>query len=106
MGCLEESIRWACKRKTFGTHLINHQLVEMASRVESSQAALDLLTYQMSVMSKEDAQANLGGQTANLKAHSTKLFEYCAREAAQIFGGSSYVQGGQGVKVERLYREV
>ena len=34
------------------------------------------------------------------------MFEYCAREAAQIFGGASYVRGGQGEKVERLYREV
>ena len=27
-------------------------------------------------------------------------------QAAQIFGGASYVRGGQGEKVERLYREV
>ena len=32
--------------------------------------------------------------------------EYCAREAAQIFGGASYVRGGQGERVERMYREV
>lgn len=32
--------------------------------------------------------------------------EYCAREAAQILGGNSYTRGGQGEKVERLYREV
>jgi hypothetical protein len=31
---------------------------------------------------------------------------YCAREAAQIFGGLAYTRGGQGEKVERLYREV
>ena len=47
-----------------------------------------------------------GGATALLKAQSTKTFEFCAREAAQIFGGASYVRGGQGEKVERLYREV
>ena len=29
-----------------------------------------------------------------------------AREASQIFGGLSYTRGGQGEKVERLYREV
>ena len=49
---------------------------------------------------------SLGGATALLKAQSTKTFEFCAREAAQIFGGASYVRGGQGEKVERLYREV
>ena len=57
-------------------------------------------------MTVEEAQTTLGGPTANLKAHSTKVFDHCAREAAQVFGGSSYVRGGQGVKVERLYREV
>ena len=36
----------------------------------------------------------------------TKVMEYCAREAAQIFGGLSYSRGGQGEKVERLNREV
>lgn len=40
------------------------------------------------------------------KAQSTQTFEYCAREAAQIFGGLAYTRGGQGEKVERLYREV
>jgi alkylation response protein AidB-like acyl-CoA dehydrogenase len=48
----------------------------------------------------------LGGDTALLKVQATKTFEYCAREAAQIFGGASYVRGGKGEKVERLYREV
>lgn len=41
-----------------------------------------------------------------LKAQCTKVFEYCAREAAQIFGGLSYTRGGQGERIERLSREV
>ena len=36
----------------------------------------------------------------------SRTFEYCAREASQIFGGSSYVREGRGAVVERLYREV
>ncbi len=47
-----------------------------------------------------------GGPIALLKAQSTQTMEYCAREAAQIFGGLSYSRGGQGERVERLYREV
>ena len=43
---------------------------------------------------------------ALLKAHGSFTFEFCAREAAQIFGGLAYTRGGQGEKVERLYREV
>ncbi len=34
------------------------------------------------------------------------MFEYCAREAQQIYGGLSYVKGGLGATVERLGREV
>jgi hypothetical protein len=48
----------------------------------------------------------LGGETALLKVQATRTFELCAREAAQIFGGNSYVRGGRGEKIERLYREV
>ena len=36
----------------------------------------------------------------------TRTFEFCAREASQILGGSSYVREGKGQTVERLYREV
>ena len=32
--------------------------------------------------------------------------EYCAREAAQIFGGNAYLRSGPGAVVERLGREV
>merc|ERR1711881_722229 len=52
------------------------------------------------------ANVKLGGPTALLKVQCTKVFEYCARESAQIFGGLSYSRGGQGDKVERLNREV
>ena len=48
----------------------------------------------------------MGGQCALLKVQSTVTFEFCAREASQIFGGSSVVREGKGRVVERLYREV
>jgi len=48
----------------------------------------------------------LAGPIALLKAHSTKTMEYCAREAAQIFGGAAYTRSGVGERVERIYREV
>ena len=41
-----------------------------------------------------------------LEVHATQTFEYCAREASQIFGGASYLRSGPGEVVERLYREV
>jgi hypothetical protein len=41
----------------------------------------------MCTMDKKEQQKRLGGPIALLKAQATTVFEYCAREAAQIFGG-------------------
>jgi alkylation response protein AidB-like acyl-CoA dehydrogenase len=86
------------KRKTFGVSLIEHAVIRnklghMIRQCEATHAWL--VTPSL-----------LGGPIALLKAQSTQTFEYCAREAAQIFGGLAYTRGGQGEKVERLYREV
>jgi alkylation response protein AidB-like acyl-CoA dehydrogenase len=67
---------------------------------------MEVLIYQTKTMPVEQQMLRLGGPIALLKAQSTQVFEYCAREAAQIFGGLAYSRGGQGEKVERLYREV
>merc|ERR550514_2731606 len=99
------------KRKTFGKTLMEHpvirwKLAEMARMVEATHAWLEQVTYQMNTMQPLEATFKLGGPTALLKVQCTKVFEYCAREAAQIFGGLGYTRGGQGEKVERLSREV
>lgn len=109
--CLEESLKFANKRKTFGKSLIEHPVIrwkvaEMARMIEATHHWLEMITYQLNTMKKMEAMLKLGGQTALLKVQCTKVFEYCAREAAQIYGGLSYTRGGQGEKVERLSREV
>jgi len=48
----------------------------------------------------------LAGPISLLKIQTTKTMELCAREASQILGGNSYVRGGHGEQVERIYREV
>merc|ERR1712203_694200 len=78
----------------------------MARLIESTHAWLEMITYQLQTMHNQEANLKLGGHTALMKVQCTKVFEYCAREAAQIFGGLSYTRGGQGEKVERLNREV
>ncbi len=78
----------------------------MARQVEATQSWLESVTYQMSTMDKFTQFKVLAGPIALLKAQSTQVFEYCAREAAQIFGGLAYTRGGQAEKVERLNREV
>merc|ERR1719456_1098755 len=74
--------------------------------IEANQAWIEWITYQLNTMKGLEANLKLGGQTALLKVQCTKVFEYCAREAAQVLGGLSYTRGGQGEKVERLNREV
>ncbi|KAI0475365.1 acyl-CoA dehydrogenase NM domain-like protein [Xylariaceae sp. FL0804] len=109
--CYEESVRYANKRRTFGKKLIEHpvirmKLAHMARQIEASYNWLENLIYQCQKMGETEAMLRLGGPIAGLKAQSTLTFEFCAREAAQIFGGLSYSRGGQGAKVERLYRDV
>ncbi|KAK2628785.1 hypothetical protein QTJ16_001888 [Diplocarpon rosae] len=109
--CYSESIIYAHKRRTFGQTLISHpvirlKLAHMARQIEASYAWLESLIHQISHMPEQLAMLRLGGPIAGLKAQATVTFEFCAREASQIFGGLSYSRGGQGGKVERLYRDV
>ncbi|KAF4126133.1 Acyl-CoA dehydrogenase related to the alkylation response protein AidB [Geosmithia morbida] len=109
--CYEESVRYANKRRTFGKKLIDHpvirmKLAHMARQIEASYNWLENLIFQAENMSDTQAMLQLGGPIAGLKAQSTVTFEFCAREASQIFGGLSYSRGGQGAKIERLYRDV
>jgi len=78
----------------------------MARQIEASYSWLESLMAQLQHMPEQLAHLRLGGPIASLKAQSTVTFEFCAREASQIFGGLSYSRGGQGGKVERLYRDV
>eukprot|EP00397_Hematodinium_sp_SG-2012_P045514 GEMP01051148.1.p1 GENE.GEMP01051148.1~~GEMP01051148.1.p1 ORF type:complete len:425 (+),score=96.76 GEMP01051148.1:24-1277(+) len=108
---LEEAMRYSTKRTTFGKKLHEHPVIrwkiaEMARQVESTHHWLENLTFQLCTMSFEASMSQLGGPLALLKAHSSKVMEYCAREASQIFGGNAYTRSGLGEKVERLYRDV
>ena len=109
--CYEEAFTYAHRRRTFGQRLIDHavirhKLAEMIRQIEATHNLLENITYQMNTLSEEQKPKMLAGITALAKVQATKVFEFCAREAAQIFGGASYVRGGQGEKVERLYRDV
>ena len=103
--CYEESVKYAHKRRTFGKKLIDHpvirlKLAHMARQIEASYSWLENMIYQCQKMGETEAMLKLGGGIASLKAQATTTFEFCAREAAQIFGGLSYSRGGQGGKVE------
>jgi len=72
-------------------------------RVEALQSQLELIAYQMKCGTPSE---KLGGVMAMAKVNASRTFELCAREASQILGGASYVRGGKGMLVERLYRDV
>lgn len=106
--CLHDAIAYGRVRKTFGKRLVDHQVIrhkiaEMTRLIESSHAWLEQLAYQLS---NDVPDSIIAGQLALAKVQCTKTMEYCAREASQILGGNSYIRGGWGTKIERLYREV
>ena len=106
--CFQEALEYAHSRRTFGKRLVGHQIIrfklaEMARLVESLQDSTERVAFQFS---RGVPDQQMGGQCALLKVQASRTFEFCAREASQIFGGSSIVREGKGKRVERLYREV
>lgn len=100
--CYDEALDWARERETFGKRLADHQvirhkLVEMDRRINACQAWIELLAWRLN--QGDDPVAEI----CEAKVDATMTFEFCAREAAQILGGASYLSGST---VERLYREV
>ncbi|KAI8812808.1 putative acyl-CoA dehydrogenase [Cladochytrium replicatum] len=110
--CFEDAYKWAQVRRTFGQKLFDHGVIRnklghMARQIEATQAWLDFIVYQLSeIKDPQEAMIKLGGPLALLKAQCTVTLEYCAREATQILGGVGYTRGGQGERVERIYRDV
>lgn len=106
--CYSEAMKYAMQRKVFGKPLIENQVVrfklaEMARWIEAVYDTCERIGYQYQT-GVSDMQ--LGGHCALLKVNASKCMEYCAREASQIFGGSSVVKEGKGKVIERLYRNV
>jgi len=100
--CYDEAVAWARERETFGKQLVEHQvirhkLVEMDRLINASEAWNALLSWRLN--QGDDPVAEI----AEAKVAATTTYEFCAREAAQILGGASYLRGDV---VERLYREV
>jgi len=106
--CYSESLKYALRRKTFGKTLAEHpvirsKLAEMARQFEALHDSNERIAYSY-CQGVEDSR--LGKECALLKVMASKTLEYCAREASQIFGGSSIVREGPGKLVERIYRDV
>lgn len=124
--CLLEALEWAHERHTFGEPLINRQvirhkvrtrpavrrlcvarahrsralaaaqLVDMAMRIEASQAFADVLIDRLKAGESPVAEICM------LKNTAVECMEFCAAEAVQILGGAGFMRGGHS---ERAYRE-
>jgi alkylation response protein AidB-like acyl-CoA dehydrogenase len=109
--CLEESIRFATRRRTFGKALHEHQVIRMkiaamARGIEQLQTWLEFITYQMCTMTHQEANLKLGDIICLLKSQASKTFEFCARETTHIFGGNALHQDSVGRKIERMVASV
>jgi len=109
--CLEESVKYAMKRKTFGKKLAEHQAIRMkiaamARQVESLQAWLDFIVYQMCTMTHKEANEKAGDVICLIKSQASRVYEYCARETTMIFGGNALYLDGVGRKIEAAVGQV
>jgi acyl-CoA dehydrogenase len=103
--CYDEALAWARQRKTFGTALVDHQvirhkLMDMKMRIESTRAWLNSVS--------ERADAGVKGsqwvaEVCLLKNHATQAMQFCADQGVQILGGMGFMRG---TACERIYREV
>ncbi|TWO70266.1 acyl-CoA dehydrogenase [Caenimonas sedimenti] len=105
--CYDEALDWARQRKTFGSALVEkqvvrHKLVDMQMRIASTEAWLQAVTA-LADAGKLESDPNCVAQVCMLKNHSTQTMQFCADAAVQTLGGMGFMRG---TKSERIYREV
>ena len=106
--CYDEALSWARQRKTFGTALVDHQvirhkLMDMKMRIESTRAWLNAVSDRADSGDKNAKGAAWVAQVCLLKNHATQTMQFCADQGVQILGGMGYMRGTHS---ERIYREV
>ena len=103
--CYREALDWARTRKTFGSALVEHQVVrhklmDMKMRIESTRAWVDAVTRRVD---DGDEWPEWVSQVCLLKNHATQTMQFCADQGVQILGGMGFMRG---TACERIYREV
>jgi acyl-CoA dehydrogenase len=103
--CLDEAVEWARDRKTFGKHLIEHQvvrhkLVEMQTRIHAARALVYDTCWKLEGSPRDPRFIAQLAMTKNLAG---QAMQFCSGEAVQILGGAGFMRG---TKSERIYREV
>ncbi|MCJ1364641.1 hypothetical protein MMC16_003755 [Acarospora aff. strigata] len=108
---LGAAFEYCMKREAFGKTLmdqpvVRHRLAKCGAELESQWAWVEQFVYQMTKLSKAEADVELGGLTALAKAQAGRVLDECARCAVLLFGGNGFTRSGQGELVEMIYREV
>jgi len=99
--CLDECVAYAKERKTFGTPIANHQLIqamiaEMAIRIEATSLLVRKAAWNLD-------KGNRNAMTSSCaKAFSADAAMQTAIDAVQVFGGYGYVKD---YPVEKLMRD-
>jgi acyl-CoA dehydrogenase len=109
--CYDEALSWARQRKTFGTALVDHQvirhkLMDMKMRIESTRAWVHAVSALADAGDAGDTSAKgpeWVAQVCLLKNHATQTMQFCADQGVQILGAMGFMQG---TACERIYREV
>ena len=98
---LEESVRYAQERQTFGVHLADHQAIQWML----ADAATEIQTAHLMVMYAAWLKArgrSFTQEAAMAKLFATEMAERVCRNAIQIHGGYGY---SREFPVERIYRD-
>lgn len=99
--CLDECVAYAKERKTFGTAIANHQLIqwmiaEMAIRVEATRLLYQKAAWNLDNGVRDPIVSSLA------KAYGADSAMQTAIDAVQIFGGNGFVKE---YPVEKLMRD-
>eukprot|EP01084_Bolivina_argentea_P295717 509205_1 len=78
----------------------------MSRRTLAAQSFLERVGYQMMNDPYGEKDKSIARNVSLLKVQCTQTCQYCVIEASQIFGGRSYVRGGRGGKIDRIYRAI
>jgi acyl-CoA dehydrogenase len=108
---LSSAFAYCLKREAFGKTLmeqpvVRNRLARAGALLESHWAWVEQFVYQMCIMTKQDADIELGGLTAACKANAGMVLKECADCAVILFGGNGFTRSGQGEIAERMWSVV
>lgn len=100
--CLDEAVKYAKERKSFGKYLYQHQAIAfMIAEMKTKLEAARLLVYDAAI-TKDTGKGNVSLNSSMAKFYASETCNEIAAKSLQIHGGYGFVRG---FKIERLYRD-